>query len=443
MLALALAAIVAVATAGPVPGAIETSSQRPRTLVLAPAQMFRLAEIAEDRSESSVAGAIYAALEGNRDVDIRAEARFRRAKLLMRQSRTGEAAALLRAVLDDKPNAAAIRLELARQLQLLGDTDAAWRQIRAVRASRLPLEVARLVDRYSEALRAARPGGASLEIAVAPDSNINRATRSDTLGTVIGDFDIAQDAKAQSGTGLALHGQMYRRFNLGSANLDLLVRASSFAELYRKTHFNDMEIDFAAGPELELGHDRLNLEAGVLERWYGQKPFVRGARVAASYSHPLGLRSLVRLSASGMLVDNQVNNLEDGKSYAAQAEVEHAVSSTTGLALNVSAERQSLKEAGYSTTGWRAGLTAWRELGRVTATAGLQLGGLRADDRLILFPDKRADRYSRFELGAAFRQVQWRGFAPLVRFSIERNRSTIAFYDYRRTRTEIGITRAF
>ena len=76
----------------------------------------------------------------------------------------------------------------------------------------LPPAVARLVDRYSEALRAARPCGASLEIALAPDSNINRATRSDTLGTVLGDFDIDKDSKAKSGTGLSLHGQAYRRF---------------------------------------------------------------------------------------------------------------------------------------------------------------------------------------------------------------------------------------
>jgi len=31
----------------------------------------------------------------------------------------------------------------------------------------------------------------------------------------------------------------------------------------------------------------------------------------------------------------------------------------------------------------------------------------------------------------------------VVRFSIERNRSTVAFYDYRRTRTELAIVRAF
>ena len=30
-----------------------------------------------------------------------------------------------------------------------------------------------------------------------------------------------------------------------------------------------------------------------------------------------------------------------------------------------------------------------------------------------------------------------------ARFSIERNRSTVEFYDYRRTRSEVGVVRAF
>ena len=79
----------------------------------------------------------------------------------------------------------------------------------------------------------------------------------------------------------------------------------------------------------------------------------------------------------------------------------------------------------------------------MTFTAEAQFGKLHADERLVLFPNRRSDRYSSLSLGATFRQLQWRGFAPLARFTIERNRSTIAFYDYRRTRAELGVVRAF
>ena len=88
-------------------------------------------------------------------------------------------------------------------------------------------------------------------------------------------------------------------------------------------------------------------------------------------------------------------------------------------------------------------MTGWHDVGRMTFTATAEAGRLRADDRLLLFPDRRRDRYTRVSLGASFRQLHYAGFAPLVRFSFERNRSSIAFYDYRRTRTEMGIVRAF
>ena len=404
--------------------------------------MLGLAEQLLRAGDTAKARIILAALTADPSSDIRNEARFRSAKLLVAAGQTSRAALLLRQVVDERPDALPARLELAGLLDRMGDKDGAWRQVRAAQALGLPPAVARIVDRYSEALRAQRPFGASLEIALAPDSNINRATRSDTLGTVLGDFAIDRDSKAKSGTGLALNAQAYRRLPLGE-DASLLVRLTGFGNLYRDKDFNDIAADVAAGPELNLGRSRVQAEVGVTQRWFGQKQFMRSARVGAIVSHPLGRRTLLRLSGSAALVDNQLNDLQDGKSFSGQLSAEHALSATTGLAASLGIDRASLKDPGYSTTGWRAGLTGWRDFGRVTLSAGAEFGRLHADERLLLFPDRREDRFLRFSLGATFRQLQFRGFAPVARFSIERNRSTIAFYDYRRTRTELGFVHAF
>jgi hypothetical protein len=316
------------------------------------------------------------------------------------------------------------------------------RQLRAVQATGLPPAVARIVDRYSEALRAERPFGASLEIALAPDSNINRATRSDTLGTVFGNFDISKDSRAKSGLGLSLNGQVYRRLPIGSDN-DLLVRLSGFADLYRETRFNDLAADIAAGPEMKVGPNRLQLELGATQRWFGQKAFMRSVRLAATLSRPIGSRTLLRVSGSGAIVDNQLNDAQDGKSYFGQVSLEHALSATTGIATTLQLDRESLRDPGYSTTEWRAGVTGWRDIGRSTLTASVEFGRLHADERLMLFPERRGDRYARLSLGGTFRQLEFHGFAPIARVSIERNRSSVEFYDYRRTRSEIGVVRAF
>jgi len=170
---------------------------------------------------------------------------------------------------------------------------------------------------------------------------------------------------------------------------------------------------------------------------------MRSARIGATWVRPIGSLTQLRLSGSAALVDNQMNDLQDGKAFSGKLDLERALSATTGIGLNLSRDRQSLKDPGYSTTGWRAGLLGWRDVGRMTFTAEAEMGRLHADDRLQLFPDRRSDRYSSISLGATFRQLQWHGFAPVTRFSIERNRSTIEFYDYRRTRSEVGVVRAF
>jgi outer membrane protein len=412
------------------------------TLEVTAAQLFRLADVAMTNGDQTTARRAFRALMEDPSADIRLEARFRLAMVESKNGNLTQAATLLREILDERPSAGPVRLQLAQLLDRLGDKDGAWRQIRAIHASGLPPAVARLVDRYSEALRAQRPFGTSIEIALAPDSNINRATRSDTLGTVLGDFQIGEEAKAKSGTGLSLHAQTYRRLPLG-ADSSLLFRLTGFADLYRHKQFNDIAADLAVGPELNLGRNRLQLELGATQRWFGQKPFMRSARAAATLSHPVGGRALLRLSGSAALVDNQLNDLQDGKVFSVQLGLERALTATTGVAASFGIDRQSLKDPGYSTVGWRGGLTGWREMGRMTLTAGIDLGRLHADERLTLFPNRRSDRYSRLSIGATFRQIQFRGFAPVARFSIERNRSSVEFYDYRRTRTEIGIVRAF
>ena len=413
-----------------------------RTMHATAGQMLDLAEQFARRGSLREAETILSLLSHDPNPDVRNEARFRLAKLLQSQGKTSSAAVLLRQIIDEKPDAAVVRLELAQLLEKLGDVDGALRQVRAAQAGGLPLSVARLVDRYSEALRASRPFGASFELGLAPDSNINRATRSDTLGTVFGNFDIGKESQARSGVGLELRGQAYRRFEL-RGDTRLLVRLSGSGDLYRASEFNDIAVDLAAGPELRIGRSRVNVEAGATQRWFGQKPFIRSVRLATTLAQPLGRRTQLRLSAAAAIVDNQLNNREDGEQYWGDASVERALSATNGVALTGSLARQSLKDPAYSTTSWRAGLLGWQDIGRMTLTAAAQYGRLHADERLVLFPEKRSEQYYQLSLGATFRRLTFHGFAPVARFTIERNRSSIAFYDYKRTRSEIGVTRAF
>lgn len=239
-----------------------------------------------------------------------------------------------------------------------------------------------------------------------------------------------------------MHGQAYRRFNL-SGDTTILVRGSAAGDFYRQSRFDDLALDLAGGPELQLGRNRITLEAGATQRWFGLKPYVRSVRVVASMRRPLDRQTQLRLSASAAMLDYRTNDLQDGKTLSVQAGVERSLSETTGIALNLSGDRMAARDQAYSTRGWRMGMLVWRDVGRSTLTAGAEFGRLRADDRLALFPRERRDRYSRLTFGTTFRQLSFGGFAPVVRLVIERNKSTIEFYDYSRKRTEFGLVRAF
>ncbi len=405
-------------------------------------QLFAMAEAAQRRGQSELAQSYYRALTHDPTLEIRNEARFRLAMLLAHQSKLAESAMLLRQILNEQPRAQRVRLELARLLDLMGDDAGARRLLREAQADGLPNDVIRFVDRYSAALRARKPFGASVDVSIAPDSNINRATHHDTLGTVFGDFVLDDDAKETSGVGLAVRGQIFGRLRL-SEDASLLARVSGSGDFYREAGFNDVAIGLSAGPELSLGQDRLAIEGGFSRQMFGGLLASSSITLGSSFLHPLDRVSQLRVNAAIGARTDGLNRLQDGMTYSVTLGYERALSATFGFGGSAEIDRQSLRDAGYSTTNVQASIYAYRELGATTLVASASHSRLIADERLYIYPERRKDRFSRFSLGVTFRQFAMSKFAPFARLTVERNASSIDIFDYRRTRTELGLTRAF
>ncbi len=410
---------------------------------LSPAELFTFADSARVAGDFGTAETAYRALAANPNIDIRSEARFRLGMMLADQlHHYGDAAIEFRKILDEKPKAGRVRLELARMDVLLGRPGAAARELRAAQASGLPLEVQQVVRFYANAFEAQKPFGYSFGLAIAPDTNINRATRSDTLGTVIGDFSLDPNAKAQSGIGLTLQGQGYLRTSLNQ-HTRLLFQLSGQGNLYRQTQFNDVIVAVQAGPEWTAGKDRFNLNGSAAWRWYGGAPITRTLGASGSWQHPLGTKAQVRLGTGVAREDNLRNDLQDGTSYTASIDYDRAFSATFGGGVQLSAARSTARDPGYSTASGNAGFYLFREFGPVTGVLNLGYGHLEADERLFLYPRRRIeDRYS-VGLAMTLRSLRFGQFSPLAKLRYERNNSTIEIYDYKRFSGELGITAAF
>lgn len=409
---------------------------------LTASQLFDFAANAEQGGDTATAEQVYATLASDPDIDVRAEARFRHGKLLSGQGKFADAAVLFRAILDEKPDARPVRLELAGILARLGNLRGASRELRHAQAGGLPQEVAQLVDQYSAALRSVRPYGASFELSLAPSTNINRATDATTLDTIIAPLDLSEDARATSGLGIRIGGQGFARLPL-SPKVSVSLRLSMLSNLYRESRFHDAVAAGQIGAEAQLGKTRTKLFGGRSYRWFGQELFATTDSVSVGLQRPVGRKAQLELELGAGRADYRLNSLQDGWLYDASLTYERAFSQRMGGSIALSTQRQTARDPGYAS--WQAGATflVYRELGKTTAYVSAGLFRLEGDERLFLFPDRRKEWLTRLGAGATFRQIKISGFSPLVRLSWERNRSTVGLYAYRRLGGELGIVRAF
>lgn len=411
--------------------------------VLTAPQLFALAEAYEREGRTEDAEVLLRALTQDRDPELRTEARFRLAMMLAdKLGRLREAAILLREILDEKPDAARVRIELGRLHAQLGNRAEAQRELRAAQAIGLPQAVEQMVRFYAASLNPKRPYGVNFELALAPDSNINRATGSETLGTIIGDFDLSEDARARSGIGLSAQTQLWARQPV-TTGIDLLGRVSASADFYGKGEFDDYAVSLEAGPQFISGADRFNVAAATSRRWFGGKPYTVSYGGNASLQHPLGKRSQLRLDGSAVHTDDRRNDLRDGKRYALAAGVDHAFSARTGGGLRLTGQRELAKDPGYSTASGGLNGYVFREFGQTTLVASGGYSHLEGDKRLFLYPRRRIDDRFSVGLSGTFRALRVGGFAPIVRLNYERNFSSVEIYDYRRVAADFGVTAAF
>ena len=415
----------------------------PVELHLTTAQLFALADAARDRADYATAEGAYRALAANPDIDLRNEARFRLALMLAdREHRYRDAAVLLRKILDERPRASRVRLELARIDALLGHMREAGRELRAAEASGLPPEVEQTVRFYAQALDSRRPLGGSVELMLAPDSNVNRATSSTILGTILGDFTLNRDAQAHSGLGATARGQGFARLAL-STRTSLLARLSGSANIYRASKFDDVVLAPQLGPEFSLGRDKLSLGAGPVWRWYGMSSYTLSLAATGDWQHVVGRRGQLRVNTTFAHIDNVRNRLESGDAVSLSVGVDRAFSSRFGGGLQVSGNRQEADDPGYATAGGGIGAYLFRELGKTTIAVNLGYSHLEADRRLFLFTHRRVDDDVSAGISATFRQLRIGSISPVIRLKYERNASRVQLYDYSRFAGELGLATAF
>lgn len=413
--------------------------EQPCVAGLSASQLFVLAEREEAAGRFEQAETLLTALTRDPDIEYRSEARFRLGKFKERRGDPRAALTQYRRLLDEKPDAQRVRLEVARLLAITGDEQGARRELRRAQATGLPEDVARVVDQFAIALRSRRTIGGTFEIAVAPDSNINTATRQQTVETVLADIPLGDDARQRSGLGLSLSGQGYSRIRI--AGQTVLAQLFGHADLYRQTDLQDMYATLSVGPEFQIGRARVRPAAVATSRRYGGRHYSHSYGATINVMAVTGRTSQLETDLSLIRTDYRLNPLQDGTSVNASMTYDQAVSARFSTRVTATVSRQDAVDPGYATTSFGADLLVVRQFGDRSLFAQAGASRLVGDDRLFLFREVRRDRRLTLTAGVLWRRLQVFGFSPVIRASYTRNRSSLSIYDFERTRAEFALSR--
>jgi outer membrane protein len=408
-----------------------------------PAQMFNLADDLLAKGESDKAVILLKALVDDGSSEYRAEARVRIARIYEARGELSAAAVWYQRLLDEKPEAAAVRVELAQVLAKLGNEAAAGRQLRLAASVRgLPEDVSRALGRIGANIRSNAPFGGSLQIGIAPDSNISRATNAQQIDVFGLPFTLDDDGRAQSGVGLTVNSSAFVRRKMG-ADIRLVAQVSVDADLYRKSDFNDIAATTTVGPEIRQGRTiyRPLLLAG--QRWFGPDKLYHFYGFATSLQRQVSTTAQLTFTASALKFDYATRSDLSGPIFSAGLAYERAITPRLSTRIGLTAVKTDADAAANSGNTLGADATLSRDAGSFTLFGKMGYSRTNGDAPFVALGGTRHDNLYDVEAGIVFRQISAMGLSPLIRVKHTQNRSNLAIFEFKRNRFEFALTKTF
>ena len=296
---------------------------------------------------------------------------------------------------------------------------------------------------YLNAIDARKRWSGYFSVALLPESNSARRTDSEAVDIGGFRFQLNDDARSASGTGLQL--------SLGGAYAPVLgerlrghLGLSTTARIHEESELNDIAVTGKAG--LIRLHETGSMSGGVQagRRWIGSSGFQRSTGLWGRAKHRASERVQTSIGAELDFRKHDDSPERDGWRAALTPSVRIALDGQTLLEvspgfelINAEAEHHASRAANLS-----AGIV--RTFGEsLTASFSSSLQWRKYQGRDPLFDRTRKDRT--FQVGGRLFQGSWRvqGFAPYLGYSYEKNTSNIELHDYSNHGVTAGLSREF
>ena len=233
-----------------------------------------------------------------------------------RKALLDEAITVFRDILVNRPDLVRVRLELARAFFFKRQDGLARRHFRLVLAGGVPPPVAAKVVRFLNIMRARKRWTGYFGAAIAPDSNLNAASDTETIyidvfGTRL-PFQRQGDFGAQSGLGVSIWGGGEYQLPL-SQRLRLRAGADAVQREYSGGDFDQYLLAAHAGPRWLTGpRTEISLLATAHRQWLGSQPYQDETGVRLELDRRLTPRLWARGTASVSERDHHQGDFLDG-----------------------------------------------------------------------------------------------------------------------------------
>jgi len=354
-----------------------------------------------------------------------------------------EAIRIFRSILIDHPDAARVRLELARAFYLDKDYGNAMRQFQFALAGKPPPDVAANINKYIAAIRDAKSLSYNFGIALAPDTNLNTGSSAREV-TLFGlPFDLSDEARQRSGVGIAIDAGAEWAPRIGKGKRFRLGLSGQRRE-YSGSDFDDMTAATYAGPRWVSGKWDLSVLGTAYKRWYGARPYNQavGGRLEATYY------VTPRLGVSGGLAAQWVRysraRERDGRLISLNATAFRAVTSSSAVTVKAGIGRQEARIAPYANWSGFVAAGYFRDLPKgFSVYVEPSFSRARYDAALLGFGKRRSDNNQSVLITILNRHVVFGRFTPRISYTFTRQNSTIPLYKFQRSRLEVGLTTTF
>lgn len=371
------------------------------------------------------------------------ELRFRLGMAYLEGGKPRRAIEHFQRILIDHPDAARVRLELARAYFLANDHVNAERHFRMVRANALPAAVAANVDLFLRSIRHERTWSFSAAFAIAPDTNVNAATAAESIEIYGLPFNLSKDGRRSSGIGLTaqIGGEWAPRI---AGHVRQRFGASLSRREYAGSRFDEMTLSGYSGPRIALGNVTLAAAATGSRRWFGGEGYSHavGGQMEATYSPTA--RTLFSLQGSFGRLDHDWARHLDGPVFNATAGVTRALDGQSLGNLRVWTNRHRARHRAFAQTSFNLSATYARELpAGFSVLAQPVIGYSRFDDVFAAFGRARRDHSYSLTVSLLNRRLAVKRFAPRIAVTHTINDSNLPIYTFSRTRMEVGLTTIF